>query len=171
MSVDASALEPHNAPMPASHTAVVRWARRNETFTDGRYSRAHEWAFDGGAVVPASSSPHVVRAPLSNPANVDPEEALVAAAASCHMLSFLWVAVARGFVVDTYDDDAEGIMGDMGEGKGVARIVLKPRIQFSGQMPDEAAVAAIHRQAHKDCFIARSLKSHIEIAGTWTHVG
>ena len=63
--------------------------RPDERFLDGRYSRAHEWAFDGGARVPASSSPHVARPPFSDPAGVDPEEALVASLASRHMLFVL----------------------------------------------------------------------------------
>jgi organic hydroperoxide reductase OsmC/OhrA len=157
--------------MTSSHTAVVRWSRRNQVFTDGRYSRAHEWLFDGGAVVPASSSPHVVRVPFSDPANVDPEEALVASVSSCHMLWFLSLAVAQGYVVDAYDDDAEGFMGDMGGGKtGVARIVLRPKVQFSGErVPDVQAVDTIHHDAHEQCFIASSLRSHIEVAGTWSH--
>ena len=76
------------SPM-STYTATIRWVRKpDERFTDGKYSRAHEWAFDGGAVVPASSSPSVVRVPFSDPAGVDPEEALAASLSSCHMLFF-----------------------------------------------------------------------------------
>lgn len=66
--------------------AHVAWQRAGQDFLDGRYSRAHDWRFDGGLQVPASSSPLSVPLPMSDPAAVDPEEALVAAAASCHML-------------------------------------------------------------------------------------
>jgi len=63
----------------SSYTAAIHWTRKSgELFTDGKYSRAHSWSFDGGAVVLASSSPSVVRLPFSDPAGVDPEEALVA---------------------------------------------------------------------------------------------
>jgi len=58
-------------------------------FVGQRYSRKHTWHFDGGAVVPGSSSPQVVRLPFSDPSAVDPEEAFVAALSSCHMLWFL----------------------------------------------------------------------------------
>ena len=73
----------------SSHTTTVRWERGEADFAQGRYSRRHEWHFDGGAVVAASPSPHVVAAPWSDPAAVDPEEAFVAAISSCHMLWFL----------------------------------------------------------------------------------
>jgi organic hydroperoxide reductase OsmC/OhrA len=74
----------------STYAAAVRWRRKpDDRFLDGRYSRAHEWAFDGGARVPASSSPHVAPLPFSDPTGVDPEEALVASLASRHMLFFL----------------------------------------------------------------------------------
>src|SRR5229473_4279998 len=100
--------------MSAMHEyfATVAWQRREgEKYTDNRYSRAHEWRFDGGTVVPASSSPLVVPAPLSNPAAVDPEEAFVASLSSCHMLFFLFHAAKKGFVVERYEDQAIGVMG------------------------------------------------------------
>ena len=83
------------------YTAAIRWSRRpDDRFLDGRYSRAHEWAFDGGARVAASSSPHVVPPPFSDPAGVDPEEALVAGLATRHMLFFLdFVRRIRAFLV------------------------------------------------------------------------
>ena len=64
----------------------------------------------------ASASPSVVRAPWSDPAGVDPEEAFVAAIASCHMLWFLSLAAEQGFVVDSYDDEAIGTMGKLANG-------------------------------------------------------
>src|SRR5690349_2650071 len=89
----------------AEHTATVSWSRGDARFVDNRYSRAHEWRFHGGARVSASSSPHVVPVPLSDPAGVDPEEAFVAALSSCHMLWFLYFAAKGGFVVDSYVDN------------------------------------------------------------------
>src|SRR5262249_36743861 len=123
----------------AEHTATVSWSRGDARFVDNRYARAHEWRFDGGAHVPASSSPHAVKVPLSDPAGVDPEEAFVASLASCHMLWFLSIAATRGFVVDSYEDQAVGHMGRNDEGRmAMLRVVLRPRIVFSGErMPDE----------------------------------
>ena len=104
----------------STYTATVRWTRdRSTDFTKGQYSRAHEWVFDGGAVVAASPSPHVVPAPWSDHAGVDPEEAFVASLSSCHMLFFVDFARRARFVVDSYVDEAEGVLemradGNMG---------------------------------------------------------
>jgi organic hydroperoxide reductase OsmC/OhrA len=147
----------------ARHVARIDWSSDGQ-FASGRYSRRHEWRFDGGAVVPGSSSPDVVRPPLSDPAAVDPEEALVAAASSCHMLSFLWVAHKAGFEVASYRDDAEGTMSAVAPGRmGVTRIALRPRIVFAGRTPTEGELARLHHEAHEQCFIANSLKSEIVV--------
>jgi len=147
----------------ARHVARIDWSSDGQ-FASGRYSRRHEWRFDGGAVVPGSSSPDVVRAPLSDPAAVDPEEALVAAASSCHMLSFLWAAHKAGFEVASYRDDAEGTMSAVAPGRiGVTRIALRPRIVFAGRAPTEGELARLHHEAHEQCFIANSLKSEIVV--------
>ena len=97
----------------STYTAIVRWKRgADDAFAAGRYTRAHEWAFDGGAVVPASASPHVVPKPYSDEAGVDPEEAFIASLSSCHMLFFLDFARRAGFVLDSYEDRAEGRDGE-----------------------------------------------------------
>lgn len=154
-----------------SHYAVeVQWARGDSVFTDNRYSRAHRWHFDGGAVVPASSSPHVVRVPLSDPANVDPEEAFVASLSSCHMLFFLGYAAREKFLVDSYADLAEGVMGKNANGRIAMTVVtLKPHVVFSGdRVPGDAAVEALHHEAHESCYIANSVTTEIRLAHTWT---
>lgn len=155
----------------SSHTAAVEWVRRGAAFTDNRYSRAHQWAFDGGASVPASSSPHVVRVPLSDPANVDPEEAYVAALSSCHMLWFLGLAASAGYVVDSYRDHCEGHMTRAADGgEWMSSLELRPAVAFSGtNMPDAAAVEQLHHDAHAKCFLARSVKTDIRIQGNWSH--
>lgn len=147
------------------HTATIRWARGEQAFTDRRYSRAHRWQFDGGAVVPASSSPLVVREPFSDATAVDPEEAFVAALSSCHMLWFLDLAAQDGWCVDRYDDEAAGHMArDEAGFDWVARVVLKPRVAFAGpRQPDAAAVAALHHRAHEHCFLARSVRSEVVV--------
>ena len=112
----------------AEYKAFINWNRDGASFTDNRYSRGHSWLFDGGIEVPASSSTHVVPLPLSVAAAVDPEEALVASAASCHMLWFLSIATKRGFVVESYTDRATGIMEKNSEGKlAITRITLRPK--------------------------------------------
>jgi organic hydroperoxide reductase OsmC/OhrA len=145
------------------HTARIRWQRGDARFSDRRYPRAHTWSFDGGLTVPASSSPHVVPVPMSDASAVDPEEAFVAALASCHMLWFLDVAGRAGFVVDDYEDAAEGTMGRDAAGREVvATVVLRPRTRFAGERrPDAAALAALHHAAHEACFLANSVRSEI----------
>ena len=148
----------------ATYKAIVDWKAKGD-FAANRYARAHEWRFDGGAVVPASSSPHVVPAPLSDPAGVDPEEALIASVSSCHMLWFLSLAQAAGFVVESYRDEAEGRMGKDDRGKvAVTKIILYPEIAFAGRAPSAGELDRLHHDAHEKCFIANSLRTEILVA-------
>lgn len=145
------------------YTALIHWQRQGAAFTDKRYSRGHEWRFDGGTRVPASSSPHAVREPYSVAAAVDPEEAFVASISSCHMLWFLDLAARAGWVVDDYLDKAVGVMTPNAQGRWwVSRVTLRPQIAFGGErVPDAAELARLHHAAHVDCFIANSVKSEI----------
>ena len=149
--------------MDPLHTATIRWHLGAADFLGKRYQRAHTWHFDGGAVVPASSSPHVVPLPLSDASAVDPEEAFVASLASCHMLWFLDIASRAGYCVESYEDAADGRMGRNGAGKWVVDVVtLHPRARFTGErVPDEATLAALHHQAHEECFLANSVRCEI----------
>jgi organic hydroperoxide reductase OsmC/OhrA len=144
--------------------AKLAWRRGAQSFADQRYSRAHEWIFDGGLRVPASSSPLSVPVPMSDPGAIDPEEALVAAASSCHMLFFLSIAAQRGFVVDDYHDHAVGYMEKNAEGNiSMTKIALRPAITFSLTPPNEAELAAIHHAAHSKCYIANSIKADVVV--------
>lgn len=149
----------------STYTATVRWTRDPSTdFEKGQYSRAHEWAFDGGVTVPASPSPHVVPAPWSDPHGVDPEEAFVASLSSCHMLFFVDFARRAGFVADSYVDEAEGVLEKRSDGKtAMARVTLHPRVTWGGDAPDEAAIAELHHRAHEACFIANSVTSEVTV--------
>jgi organic hydroperoxide reductase OsmC/OhrA len=147
----------------SEHLATVEWAIDGD-FAANCYSRGHVWRFDGGAEVPASASPHIVPLPLSDPQGVDPEEALVASASSCHMLWFLHLARDAGLRVRTYRDQARGRMGPDERGRmAMLRIVLRPEIGFDGDGPDPDALAALHHDAHDRCFIANSLRTEIVI--------
>lgn len=153
----------------ASYGCTVEWSRADAAFTDQKYSRAHAWRFDGGAVVAASSSPHSVRVPLSDPAAVDPEEALVAAVSSCHMLWFLSLAAQRGIVVDGYRDAAEGRMGLFGDGKrGIVEVLLRPAVLVGrGVVPADGEIEALHHAAHEHCDIAHSIRGEVRVQGSW----
>ena len=151
----------------STYTATIRWSRKGEAedFAKGRYSRAHEWAFDGGATVPASPSPHIVPEPWSDLKGVDPEEAFVASLSSCHMLFFVDLARRAGFVVDDYVDEAEGELEKRDDGKvWMSRVTLRPRVEFSGDnLPSEAEIADLNHRAHDACFIANSVTTKVTV--------
>jgi organic hydroperoxide reductase OsmC/OhrA len=145
------------------YTAAIIWERNGAVFTDNRYSRGHRWQFDGGIEVLASSSRHVVPLPLSVAEAVDPEEALVAALSSCHMLWFLSIAAKREFSVDRYRDEAVGVMEKNAAGKlAMTQVTLRPAIAFGGERhPMAADVEAMHQESHEQCFIASSVKTDV----------
>lgn len=147
----------------SEYFASLRWQRGDQPFSDRRYSRRHEMHFDGGAVVPASSSPHSVRVPFSDPAAVDPEEAFVAALSSCHLLWFLDIACRAGWVVDDYRDDAVGVMAKDERGRlAITAVTLRPAVRFGGdKRPDAAEIERLHHAAHEECFIANSVRSEV----------
>ena len=146
----------------SEYQATLHWQRGEQPFTDRRYSRRHLMHFDGGAVVPGSSSPHSVRVPYSDPAAVDPEEAFVASLSSCHMLWFLDIAARRGLTVDRYTDEASGVMANNAAGKLAMTVVtLHPRVVFAGAAPSETELHALHQQAHERCFIASSVLTEV----------
>jgi organic hydroperoxide reductase OsmC/OhrA len=149
----------------STYTATIRWTRDPSTdFAKGQYSRAHEWAFDGGHVMKASASPHVVPAPWSDPEGVDPEEAFVASLSSCHMLFFLDYARRAGFVVQNYVDEAEGVLEKRADGKmAMTKVTLRPHVTWIDQEPDEAAIADLHHRAHEACFIANSVTTEVTV--------
>ncbi|WP_122046519.1 OsmC family protein [Vibrio atlanticus] len=150
----------------SEYSAVIRWARGDdEAFSDNQYSRGHTWEFDGGVTVPASSSPHVVPLPFSVETNVDPEEAFIAALSSCHMLTFLGIAAKQKYVIDSYVDDAVGVLEEDESGRSsVTKVTLRPDIVFSGiKIPTAKQVDKLHHLAHKNCFIANSVKTEIVV--------
>lgn len=150
--------------MPNEHAANVRWSRGGAAFTDGRYSRGHVWTFDGGVAVPASASPHVVPTPMSVEAAVDPEEAFVAALSSCHMLWFLSLAATRGWLVESYEDDARGTLAPRADGTlAITEVQLRPRVVFGCETPSASEQMALHEAAHRRCFLANSVNTELRI--------
>lgn len=149
----------------SEHKAIISWSRKHADFLKGRYSREHTWAFDGGAVIAASPSPLVVPAPWSNPTNVDPEEAFVASISSCHMLTFLFLASRAGYQVDSYHDEAVGLMTKNEKGvRWVSSVMLNPKIIFSeAKHPSPADLGRLHHQAHEQCFIANSVRTQVVV--------
>jgi organic hydroperoxide reductase OsmC/OhrA len=145
----------------SAHEATVRWERGTQAFLDNRYSRAHAWKFDGGAQFPASASPANVPAGTADPVAVDPEEGFIAALASCHMLWFLSIAASHGFVVDSYEDRAEGLITPLPDAPKrwvLGRVVLRPAVTFARASSCTAAqLSELHEEAHRACFLANAL--------------
>jgi organic hydroperoxide reductase OsmC/OhrA len=149
----------------STYTSTLTWRRGDQAFVDGKYSRAHEIAFDGGVTIPASSSPHVVKLPLSREDAIDPEEMLVASLSSCHALFFLDFARRAGFVIDSYIDAAEGVMEKSADGRvAMTKVTLKPRIEWSGdKRPTPDDIAELHHKSHDACFIANSFRGEVVV--------
>jgi len=147
----------------SNYTSTVRWARGDQLFVDNRYSRKHVWQFDGGVEIPASSSPSVIPLPFSCAEAVDPEEAFIASLSSCHMLWFLSIAAKQKYVVDSYEDQAVGVMNKNSKGKfAMTKVTLHPLVLFNGESkPNNEQLAALHHQAHEECYIASSVLTEV----------
>ena len=149
----------------SEHTVTVDWRCGEGDFLDGKYSREHTWSFDGGLTVPASPSPLNVPAPYSNPAHIDPEEAFVAAISSCHMLTYLYLAYRHGFQVESYRDEAVGMMMENERGsRWVGLVTLRPRIRHGGERtPTPEEEERLHHQSHEQCIIANSVRTEVAV--------
>lgn len=151
----------------SAHGATIEWTRDDQLFVDKRYSRAHSWTFDGGAVVPASSAPESVPVPMSDASAVDPEEAMIASLSSCHMLWFLAFAANARLTLDSYRDEASGELDRDEAGKRyLARVTLRPVTSFTGRQPDQAELDALHHAAHEHCEMAHSVRATITVEAT-----
>ena len=149
----------------SEHEVIVDWTRRGLDFLGGKYSREHTWRFDGGLTVPASPSPLNVPAPFSNPEHIDPEEAFVAAISSCHMLTFLYLAYRHGFQVESYRDEAVGMVLENERGsRWVGSVTLRPRIRYGGERaPTPEEEERLHHLSHEQCIIANSVRTEVTV--------
>jgi organic hydroperoxide reductase OsmC/OhrA len=145
----------------SEHKATIRWQNTGTVMDYETYGRDHVWEFDGGPVVNASAAP----AYLGGAGRVDPEEALVAALSACHMLTFLAIAAKKKLVVLAYDDEATGHLEKDAAGRlAVTRVELSPRVRFGpGASPGPQELAALHDAAHRNCFIANSVKAAVSV--------
>jgi organic hydroperoxide reductase OsmC/OhrA len=154
----------------STYVAQIEWkANPQEDFRRGRYSRVHEIRFDNGLAVRASASPSVVPQPFADPTAVDPEELMVAALSSCHMMSFLDLARRAGVTVRAYHDAAEGILEKNAEGRvALTKVTLRPRIDCDA---DRATLDDLHHQAHEVCFIANSVRTDVRVEPVFESTG
>jgi organic hydroperoxide reductase OsmC/OhrA len=148
----------------SEHRVGLQWSRNGGPFARGNYRSNHELHYPGGQVLKVGPSPDLG----GDPALADPEELLLSALSSCHMLTFLAVAANRGYVVDSYGDDAVALLGKNAEGKtAVVQATLAPRVTFSGdKRPDPEEYLKLHARAHAACFIANSVKTVVDVRPT-----
>lgn len=151
----------------SEYRAKTVWRRATPDFLYDTYNRAHEVRMGGGQIVPWSSAPEF----KGEPERVNPEEALVAALSTCHMLTFLAIAARKRYTVDLYEDDAHGLMTKNEKGKlWVSKVVLAPKVVFGGEnKPSQAEISAMHHSAHENCFIANSVKTETIVEGLGDH--
>jgi len=145
----------------SEHRTSLQWARNGGPFTRGNYFSAHEIRFSGGQTLQAAPSPELG----GDAAHADPEQLLLSALSSCHMLTFLAVCANRGYVVDSYSDDAVATLAKNSDGKtAVVQATLSPKVAFSGaRQPTPDEYAKLHERAHAGCFIANSVKTIVEV--------
>jgi organic hydroperoxide reductase OsmC/OhrA len=145
----------------SEHEARIDWQRGAADFAPDTYDLTHRWTFGGGVDVEASGAPEFRgRRELPNP-----EEALVAALSSCHMLTFLAIAARRRLVVESYHDEAVGHLEKNEHGRlAITRATLRPRVVFGGEkQPSADEIAHLHHRAHEQCFIANSVTTDVRV--------
>lgn len=144
----------------SEHRATVAWQRTSQDFTPQTYNRAHDWQFTA-VTVPASATKEY----RGDESRVNPEEALVAALSSCHMLTFLAVAAKRKLSLESYNDAAVGTLEKNDAGKlAITRVTLRPKIVWSpGVTVAPDVLAQLHHDAHASCFIASSVKTEVTV--------
>lgn len=145
----------------AEHRVTIDWRRTTPDFDYQTFDRTHTWRFSGGQTVQGSSAP----AFFGDPARVNPEEGLIAALSSCYMLTFLSIAALKRFVVDRYEDAAEGELGKNAKGRTmIKRIVLHPTVVFGDdRAPDAETLRQMHGKAEDNCFVSNSLLSEVVV--------
>lgn len=142
------------------HQVTLQWTHAPHPLEPTSYSRNHVVMFDGKQSLDVSASLEFRGDALAS----DPEQMVVGALASCHMLTFLAVAEARGYVVASYEDNARGMLEKReGAGLELMRIDLAPRVLFGGEGPDAEGLGNLHKRAHKNCIIANSIKAKVVI--------
>jgi organic hydroperoxide reductase OsmC/OhrA len=140
----------------AEHRITLKWFKGDVPFTYETYTRNHSIAFKDGAPVTFSAAP----AYKGDPGHGDPEDLLVAALSSCHMLSFLAICARKRITVEAYDDEAVGFLENDGGKLWMTRVTLRPKVRCD--VPAET-LAEIHHLAHAACFIANSVKTEITV--------
>lgn len=136
------------------HRITLTWTDGGKPFTYESYPREHSITYKAGQQVITSAAP----AYRGDGIHADPEDLLVAALSSCHMLSFLAIAAKKRLTVKSYEDDAVGFLENDKGTLWVTRVILRPKVICD---IDAATLEQIHHMAHEQCFIANSVKTQV----------
>ena len=143
--------------MSGEHRVSLHWTGGEAPFTPETYPRNHQIVFkDGKQAITASAAPGY----RGDGVHADPEEMLVAALSSCHMLSFLAIAAKKKLTVESYTDEAVGYLENEGGKLWITKVILRPQVTINA---DPALLAEIHHLAHQACFIANSVKTDVAV--------
>lgn len=146
--------------MSDAFSVSVAWNRSADDTTDN-FHRGHEVRYGSGTTIPASSAPSF----SGDVDRVNPEEQLIGALSSCHMLTFLAIAAKKRLVVDDYADTADGVLGRNAAGRlAITTVTLRPQVTFRGdKQPTADELKALHDSAHRNCFIANSVATDVHV--------
>ncbi len=139
--------------------ARLFWTGASEGPTTGYadYSRSYRIEVDGKPHFEGSAAP-----PFRGDGSLyNPEDLLVASLSACHCLSYLALAARSGILVTAYEDQARGKMTLQGGGLSFERVVLRPRVTIDASS-DRDKARRLHSEAHRTCFIARSVAFPVE---------
>jgi organic hydroperoxide reductase OsmC/OhrA len=154
------------------YRAEVAWEGSTGAGYD-HYDRTHR-----ATTVPATVELELASDPAfkGDPSKLNPEELLVLAASSCQLLSFLAVAAKARLDVVSYRDDAVGSMPEDEKPVRIASITLRPQVvvsvDASSAEHEDARRALTERVerllqvAHRECYVASSLRTEITIEPT-----
>ena len=142
----------------AEHKITLQWIKGDVAFTYDAYPRNHQITFKNDQTFTFSAAATY----KGDPSKGDPEDMLVAALSSCHMLSFLAIAAKKKFVMTSYQDNAIGFLENDGGKLWMTQVILRPKIVFENA-PDAATLEHLHHLAHEACFIANSVKTDVRV--------
>lgn len=145
----------------SEHKVKLHWKKETQSFDYKDYNREHDFIFSEKAIVRASSAPQF----LGDPDCADPEQAYVAAISSCHLLFFIAYCSKKRITVLDYQDNAMGVLEpNENNALWISQVILNPKVVFEqGHEPDQEGLERLHAMAHKNCFLANSVKSEVRV--------
>ncbi len=136
------------------YRASLNWtgAAKGSTRDYRGYSREYRVDFDGKPSITGSAEP----AFLGDLKLLNPEEMLLMALSSCHMLSYLALAALEGLEVVAYEDEPSGTVQQQGNGGRFTEVTLRPRVVIAPGA-HKGRAEDLHAEAHKTCFVSNSV--------------